>query len=285
MESTRRVRSTLAAIAWLGVFLGTTLPVRGRESVELRASEAGVQTPTVRLGRVVGDQVNLRAGPSTAYEVVATLARETRLAVIGSAYGWYRVRPQVPVAVYISTAFLERKDGDIAVVTRDRVNVRARPSLTSTVCGQVHRGDPLRVLEVEDRWAKVAAPAQLAFYLHGKFVSFDGEGGAPGAAAQTDAPEAGGAPAAAPVPLDPKRLLEKAVASYNAEIAKPRIAEMDFTTARRLFERVLERTDDPTLVAAARSGLRRIAAFERLAREYERRRRAIEEAMAGPEQD
>ncbi len=60
-----------------------------------------------------------------------------------------------------------------ARVVGDRVNLRAKPELTSEVIGQVMDGDSLAVLDVQDEWIRVVPPDSLEFWVHRDFVDGD----------------------------------------------------------------------------------------------------------------
>ncbi|RME76638.1 MAG: SH3 domain-containing protein [Planctomycetota bacterium] len=230
---------------------------------------------------VCRDRVHLRAGPSTAYEVVAKLVRGTRVQVIGRAYDWYRVELSTPVPVYVASRLVERKGKQVGIVRADRVNVRARASLQATVLGQLDAGAPVRVLAEQDGWLRIAAPEGIAFYLHERLL-------VPVAGGALEKPQASGEPAASePLPteaLSPEQVLARAVALYREQLAHDRIADMSFDAARALFSSLLEREDASAAVReAARRGLRRIRLLETLREEYERSRRALGPGGGGAE--
>src|SRR5437870_4915411 len=99
------------------VLLGLTL---------LACPEPGTATAEATYpGVLLGDSVNVRAGPGSAYEVVAQLPGGSRVTVLGEAFGWLLIRPATDLNVYVSHELVEQKGDGIAVVTRDRVNLRA----------------------------------------------------------------------------------------------------------------------------------------------------------------
>ena len=59
-------------------------------------SAAAVQEPEVtamdETGKVTGSYVNFRKGPSTGYGVIATLAKGTKVEILGKTGGWYKIR-------------------------------------------------------------------------------------------------------------------------------------------------------------------------------------------------
>lgn len=60
--------------------------------------------------------------------------------------------------------------GQIAQVLADRVNLRARPLVTSEVVGQVSEGETLDVVIVDDQWAEVVPPPRIDAWVASEFV-------------------------------------------------------------------------------------------------------------------
>jgi SH3-like domain-containing protein len=269
-------------------------------------------TPTATLpradaplaGRILGDSVNVRSGPGSVYDVVAKLEGGARVAILGEAFGWLLVRPESEITVYVSRALIEPKGAGVAIVRRDRVNLRSRAAQEATVVGQASRGDVVRVLEgpqsgATSEFAAIAAPAEVGFYVHHDLVrrlgpaeiaaasalpaSLSREGAttapAPSAAAATPV-------AAPPAPVAPSAgdKLVRARALYAAEIEKADIGSMDFAPAARLFEEAAREATGEDLRAAALAGLKRARVALRLEEDY-RRRAAPLERMASEERE
>jgi hypothetical protein len=245
-----------------------------------RAEQAGA-------GVVLGDSVNLRAGPGTAYEVVGRLGGGERVAVLGEAFGWLLVRPASPVKVYVAADLVERKAGGIAAVRRDRVNLRSRPALEATVIGQAGRGDVVRLLDEADAspggFVAIEAPADVALYVHRDLVRLvDGEAGcAPALAAGS--PLEGADPPAAPAAPGPTSA-EKALRArdlYLAELEKSDLADMDFGPALALYEAALREAATEETRALARAGRKRVRIALALQEDYRRRMGPIERMVGG----
>ncbi|GIW71669.1 MAG: hypothetical protein KatS3mg102_1211 [Planctomycetota bacterium] len=243
-----------------------------------------------RFGVVTGEQVNLRAGPSIAYEAVGQLERGSRVEILGSSFGWYCVRPERPVPAFVSAALLELREGGVALARKDRVNVRARPDLRSSVIAQLQQGQLVRVSEAGPEWVRIEAPPGARLYVHGELLALEDTpptAAAParaGAAGDAPAGEAGRAPApspaASPEPsASPAELLARANALYLAELDKPDLDAMDFGPALQLFERAREQAQLAAVREAAEAGIRRVQIALRLQEDYRRRMRRLEEAL------
>jgi SH3-like domain-containing protein len=226
------------------------------------------------LGVVLGDDVNVRAGPGKNYEVVAQLAGGDRVGVLGEAFGWFLVRPAREIRAYVHKDLVETKGPGVGVVLRDRTNLRSRPAADSTVIGQCARGDLVRLLDAQGDWLALAAPPGASFYVHRDLV----RAVAPWTEGALETAPAGktlqaSAPAAAPpTPLEKVR---RACDLYLAELGKDDLDRMDFAAARALFEEAEREANDPQTRADARAGLERIKIAERLQEDYRKRVKPI----------
>jgi hypothetical protein len=250
----------------------TGLPI-----VETATAVAGSGMPYD--GVVLGDTVNLRAGPGSAYEVVAHLKGGTRVEVLGEAFGWLLVHPSIDLAVYVSREMVELKGDGVGLVTRDRVNLRSRAALDSTVLGQMNRGDLVRVIEDRQDFFAIAAPAEVAFYVHGDLVK----------AAPREATVAASVPKSAPEPVpapgpSAAEMVRRARELYQAELAKKDIGAMDFGAAESLYAEAARDAAHEPLRAAALAGLKRVRLAIELQRDFRRRVGPIER-MVGADRE
>jgi len=224
-------------------------------------------------GAVIGTQVNLRAGPSTNHEVVGRLGDGARLQVISETYGWYGVRANPnQLAVFVHSDLVRRLPSGAAMIARDRVNLRARPSLKSSVVGQSGRGDLVEVQESADGWLAITPPPSVTFYIHRDFVRR--------VTAGTRAPVAQSAAPAATV--DATDLLIEARDLYLAELERDNLDRMDFTRALETYRRALELSDRPDVVGAAHAGIRQIEVAQKLQAAYRERSAALGKARPEP---
>lgn len=243
-----------------GASSGATLPL-GPEGGETTRDEAPTEAAAPQsdapevgippteppfLGLVLEDEVNLRAGPGTNYDIVARLRGGTRVSVLGESFGWYKIVANAPeLKLYASKAFMETKSGEpVAAVVRDRVNIRARPAIDAGIVGQLQRGDLVRVLGAEGEWLAIAPPDDVLLFVHGDFVRPIGP-----IASAADPPPA--------VPDTPLEKLIKAREIYLAEIEKSDLAAMSFAEPIRLFGEALAEATDVETRYAALEGLRR----------------------------
>jgi len=292
---------------------GTLLPCPGGSEPRAASPTAAVHRASeAAVGIVLGDAVNVRAGPGTAYEVTGKLGGGERVEVLGEAFGWLLVRPAAPPTVYIGKDLIERKGGGVAAVKRDRVNLRTRPGLSGTVVGQASRGDVVRLAPEgtypaensaeADGFVAIAAPPDVALYVHRDLVRLvdpsSAEARAPDATVLAGAKKAtdGGAMAgpgsdanttsastSAPFTAHPTPA-EKALRArdmYLGELDKTDLGAMDFAPAQALYEEALREAATEETRAAARAGLRRVKIALALQEDYRRRMAPIERLVEG----
>lgn len=116
-------------------------------------------------GEINAEGVNLRAGRSTNYEVLARLSQGTRLTACGFVNGWYRIMPPRNIPLWVSGRYISH-----GKVITGRLNVRAKPALNSTVLCQLTRGEPVEKLESRGEWAGIRPPAGASFWVSSELL-------------------------------------------------------------------------------------------------------------------
>jgi len=140
--------------------------------------------------RVTGDSVNLRTGPSRRADILGQLAIDTEVRVVLTDGEWSAILPPDGIGGWISRDYLAE-----GVVTADRVNVRAGPSVAYGILLTLDEGTEVSVLEEGEGWAKIALPDTARLWLNSRYLS---TGPAPPAMEAVAVPQ--------PVrPLDPER--------------------------------------------------------------------------------
>ncbi|MBM7691591.1 D-alanyl-D-alanine carboxypeptidase [Peribacillus deserti] len=111
--------------------------------------------------------VNIRTGPSTAYESLGTVAKGSQLNVTGNAAnGWYQVSHNGQRG-YVSGTYVQVK-GFINTATSD-LNVRTGPSTAYSILGTVQKGEELTVTGKANGWFKISYNGRTG-YVSGKYV-------------------------------------------------------------------------------------------------------------------
>ncbi len=131
--------------------------------VTVSASAEKIMFPCT--GEINTDGVNLRAGRSRNYEIVAKLNKGDRITVIGRAGGWYRVVPPRGVRFWIASPYVVK-----GKVFCNRLNVRTRPSTSSTMICQLRRGDRVKAIEERGGWTAIEAPKRASLWVSSELI-------------------------------------------------------------------------------------------------------------------
>ncbi|MEJ2745187.1 MAG: SH3 domain-containing protein, partial [bacterium] len=112
------------------------------------------------VGEVNTDRVNLRAGRSLNYEILAQLDKGKRVTVCGFRSGWFRIIPPEGVYFWVSNRYVSG-----GRVTPGRLNVRVKPSANSTVACQLSRGARVEAIETRGEWTSIKPPRDAYLWV------------------------------------------------------------------------------------------------------------------------
>lgn len=171
--------------------------------------------PVQRQGIVTGaDSLRVRKGPGTSYVQIASIKRNTAVAILYEVPGWYKVRLANGTEGYCSAEYItvsstpgpvEPSDSEkIGTVTGiDILNVRSGPSVSNGLLFTISRGTQVKVLETTSNgWHKIQVMNKIGYvsgtYLEVKTVSVKPTPTASQAAPSSSAPAATTAPVTQP---------------------------------------------------------------------------------------
>jgi hypothetical protein len=144
-------------------------------------------------GRALGEQfpytayvnaadVYLRSGPGENYYPVAKLDRGQQVEVYRhDPGGWYAVRPPADSFSWVAAEFIEPRQGNLGIVTGDRVVARVGSSFSDTrdvIQVRLERGEEVEILEAHEfnsgpaaqTWYKISPPAGEFRWLSGRYL-------------------------------------------------------------------------------------------------------------------
>jgi len=203
------------------------------------------------LGEVTGERVYIRAGDGINYTVLSVAGRGDQVEVKEKRYEWYGIPVPKTCTVWVRKDMLALEgDGKQATVIKDRVNVRARPGLTSDVLGQLEKSSGLTVVDTDGDWVGVAPPAMAMAWIHGQHVRKVGDAGVAPAAKDHPAKPAMARGAAA-------EALRKAQELYQAELANP-ADKRNFDEVLAAYQKVATQSEDPASASAAERARQRL---------------------------
>ncbi len=140
---------------------------------------------------VTRENVNLRAKPSMAAEVVAQVSAPDKLTVISVSNEWVEVVPPPHAELWVLGDYV--RDGIITCKTR--VNVRSGAGINFNIVGRLTNGAPVSVRGSHADWVKIAPPEAASLWIARSMVEFEPADTAEPAAETPAAPAIAAAPA------------------------------------------------------------------------------------------
>ncbi len=127
-----------------------------------------------RRGRITGDAVYVRSGPSSDHYPVTKLNAGDAVTLLGEEGDWIAIAPPRGCFSTIPQQYVDSSDGVRGVVNADRVNVRAGSHLTADryqVQKQLSKGAEVSIIaKTEDGQYRIEPPAGARLYINRQFV-------------------------------------------------------------------------------------------------------------------
>jgi len=114
---------------------------------------------------VIGDNVNVRSGPGTNYQVAMELFAGYPLKVVTTQGDWLKIVDFENDSGWIHNSLVE--PGNTVIVNGEKsVNMRAEPSTTSNIIATVDRGVVMTKLESQGKWLKLKHASGLIGWIY-----------------------------------------------------------------------------------------------------------------------
>ena len=150
----------------------------GRLQRQKPAEPAQAETPSEKFpkGYAVTDKINIRAGCSVNYEVLARLEKGQEVTILETKYGWHNIKLPEGVFVWISSRYVstgrKKLDEDFisrrayaGIVTGNAVRVRALPNLRCAVLSQVDEGYKVAIFGKKGDWFRIVPPPECSGWV------------------------------------------------------------------------------------------------------------------------
>jgi hypothetical protein len=135
-----------------------------------RAADAPASAAAKPWGRVTGDDLYVRSGPSQNHRDMGTLGADAivRILDVTPDGEWLRIPPPKEGIVWISAKYIKIA-GATGTVTGNNVLVRVRP-VNGEEVDRLNRGATVLVRGRKDDWLKIAPPPSAKAWVHAQFV-------------------------------------------------------------------------------------------------------------------
>lgn len=125
-----------------------------------------------KTAEITGDDVNLRAKPSTSADVVTKVDKGTDVNIISESEGWYNVSFGSKKG-WISAQFVSVKSAaaNKGKILAENVNLRSNPSTSAKVITKLGKGEDVSIIETSGEWIKVKTSENNVGYVNKDFIS------------------------------------------------------------------------------------------------------------------
>ncbi len=148
------------------------------------AKLAQAETPSGKFlkGYAVTDKINVRAGCSVNYEVLARLEKGQEVTILETKYGWHNIKLPEGVFVWISSRYVstgrKKLDEDFTskkaysgTVTGNAVRVRALPNLRCAVLSQVDRDYKVAIFGKKGDWFRIVPTPKCSGWVKVELIA------------------------------------------------------------------------------------------------------------------
>ncbi|MDD4561996.1 MAG: N-acetylmuramoyl-L-alanine amidase [Syntrophomonadaceae bacterium] len=115
------------------------------------------------------DNVNIRSGPDTTYDVVGMLNQGTGVEILGSEKNWYQIKTE-QFNGWVRNDLINLQKEYQVEVTVNGVNLRSGPGTNYDIVGSANQGEILTLLDVNGDWYQVKTSAGLPAYIKATFT-------------------------------------------------------------------------------------------------------------------
>ena len=115
------------------------------------------------------DNVNIRSGPDTTYDVVGMLNQGIQIEILGSEENWYQIKTGQSNG-WVRNDFINLQKEYQLQVTINGVNLRSGPGINYDIIGSANQGEILTLVDVKEDWYQVKTSAGLLAYIKASFT-------------------------------------------------------------------------------------------------------------------
>ena len=129
---------------------------------------------TAKTGIITSDTVNFRSSPDTSAKILDQLKKGTKVSVLGSEGGWYKVSYN-DASGWINDQYLTVRDEKTAAgaVTENNVNVRSKPNTSSEILTKLDKGTKVDIYEHTGNWYRISIGEERYGWVNGDYIKID----------------------------------------------------------------------------------------------------------------
>ncbi len=123
----------------------------------------------------IANRVNVRAGQSQNFERLCMLESGEEVLVLDKNFGWYKIQLPLRTHLYVSDKYVHPLSDLEGEITADRVNVRAKASIESSIISQLEKGARVRIVAKKEGWYTIQPSEQASGWVAESLLKFKSE--------------------------------------------------------------------------------------------------------------
>ncbi len=131
--------------------------------------------------KVTGSYTNLRKGAGFGYAVIKKIKKGTTGAILQKNGSWYKIKLKDSKVGWVNKQYVKvsgykepaksESDDPIIIINASSVNVRSKPSTSSSLVATIRHNEVYEYSEIKNGWYKIITPSGANGYVCGDFVS------------------------------------------------------------------------------------------------------------------
>jgi len=142
--------------------------VSAEEKIAITVEEP-IILPETFIGEVTVDGLNLRAGFSTNFEILAKLNTGDKVLILSKESDWYKIKLPPQAEAYVAKPYIDQS-GTAAFSKADNLNIRAGAGLSFSTIGQINKTEEIIVVGEEEDWLTIIPPAGTTGWVHSAYI-------------------------------------------------------------------------------------------------------------------
>lgn len=125
---------------------------------------------------ITTSSLKVRSGPSTGYDTIATVTKNTTFTVLGQSGNWYYIELQNGLKGYSSKEYIQKGSGysTCTIDVSGSLNVRKGPGTSYDSVASVKDNEVVTLVDDSEEWFKIKTAAGVEGYVLGKYVKLGG---------------------------------------------------------------------------------------------------------------
>ncbi|MFH1202293.1 MAG: SH3 domain-containing protein [Candidatus Omnitrophota bacterium] len=123
-------------------------------------------------GVINGKDVNVRAGANINFEIITKLNKGDFVEVLSKSFDWYKIKLPKDSSCFVNKSYVLIENDNSGKINANRVNIRAKPTVNSTILGQFNKNDNADILAKEGNWYKIGVPNNCFGWVNVKYISY-----------------------------------------------------------------------------------------------------------------